>query len=88
MNSLLGLTEWLIDSRFVWFSAPIQLLMSKKSPLVALTVLKKICDHPRLLSLRACHQLGMHGQGLVAVDALIHSGGGGGGGQRVGRPVD
>ena len=78
MNSLLGLTEWLIDSRFVWFSAPIQLLMSKKSPLVALTVLKKICDHPRLLSLRACHQLGMHGQGLVAVDVLIHSGGGGG----------
>ena len=23
MNSLLGLTEGLIDSRFVWFSAPI-----------------------------------------------------------------
>ena len=23
MNSLLGLTEWLIDSRFIWFSAPV-----------------------------------------------------------------
>ncbi|KAK7087529.1 hypothetical protein V1264_021567 [Littorina saxatilis] len=38
-----------------------ELLMSSKSPLVALNVLKKICDHPRLLSLRACHQLGMDG---------------------------
>ena len=56
--------------RFLLFCAPFQLLMSKKSPLVALTVLKKICDHPRLLSLRACHQLGMHGQGLVTVHIL------------------
>ncbi|GFS24601.1 DNA excision repair protein ERCC-6-like [Elysia marginata] len=38
-----------------------QLLMTKKSPLVALTVLKKICDHPRLLSKRACMQLGLDG---------------------------
>ena len=41
-----------------------QLLMTKKSPLVALTVLKKICDHPRLLSSKACHQLGV-AEGLV-----------------------
>ncbi|CAL1535176.1 unnamed protein product, partial [Lymnaea stagnalis] len=38
-----------------------ELLMTKKSPLVALTVLKKICDHPRLLSQRACLQLGLDG---------------------------
>ncbi|VDH97717.1 DNA excision repair protein ERCC-6-like [Mytilus galloprovincialis] len=31
-----------------------ELLMTKKSPLVALTVLKKITDHPRLLSTRSC----------------------------------
>ncbi|XP_064468001.1 DNA excision repair protein ERCC-6-like [Ornithodoros turicata] len=37
-----------------------RILMTRKSPLVQLTVLKKICDHPRLLSKRACVQLGMH----------------------------
>lgn len=37
------------------------ILMTKKSPLVQLTVLKKICDHPRLLSKRACVQIGMCG---------------------------
>lgn len=37
------------------------ILMTKKSPLVQLTVLKKICDHPRLLSKRACVQIGMYG---------------------------
>ena len=42
--------------------------MTKKSPLVALTVLKKICDHPRLLSTKACAQLGVDGdEGLVQV---------------------
>jgi len=35
-----------------------ELLNSKKSPLVQLNVLKKICDHPRLLSKRACIELG------------------------------
>ena len=44
----------------------LQLLMTKKSPLVALTVLKKICDHPRLLSTKACAQLGVDGdEGFV-----------------------
>ena len=37
-----------------------QLLNSSRSPLVALTQLKKICDHPRLLSLRQCHKLGLN----------------------------
>ncbi|XP_041348992.1 DNA excision repair protein ERCC-6-like [Gigantopelta aegis] len=39
-----------------------ELLMTTKSPLVALTVLKKICDHPRLLSNRAIAQLGLNGE--------------------------
>ncbi|GBM73450.1 DNA excision repair protein ERCC-6-like [Araneus ventricosus] len=37
------------------------ILVSKRSPLVELTTLKKICDHPRLLSQRACLQLGLNG---------------------------
>ncbi|GFO09812.1 DNA excision repair protein ercc-6-like [Plakobranchus ocellatus] len=45
-----------------------QLLMTKKSPLVALTVLKKICDHPRLLSKRACMQLGLDGDDFDDAD--------------------
>ena len=36
-----------------------QLLMSTRSPLAELNVLKKICDHPRLLSTLACEQLGL-----------------------------
>ncbi|XP_063964161.1 DNA excision repair protein ERCC-6-like [Lytechinus pictus] len=36
-----------------------ELLMTKRSPLAELTILKKICDHPRLLSNRACRQLGL-----------------------------
>ncbi|XP_067932031.1 DNA excision repair protein ERCC-6-like isoform X3 [Watersipora subatra] len=36
-----------------------QLLNTSKSPLTALVVLKKICDHPRLLSLNQCHKLGL-----------------------------
>ncbi|XP_071848208.1 uncharacterized protein [Apostichopus japonicus] len=36
-----------------------ELLMSTRSPLAELTVLKKLCDHPRLLSARACHRLGL-----------------------------
>ena len=34
-------------------------LMTKKSPLVQCTVLKKICDHPRRLSNRACQSVGL-----------------------------
>ncbi|XP_020668323.3 DNA excision repair protein ERCC-6-like [Pogona vitticeps] len=35
------------------------LLMTNRSPLAELTVLKKLCDHPRLLSAQACIQLGL-----------------------------
>ena len=37
----------------------LQMLMSTRSPLAELNVLKKICDHPRLLSTLACEQLGL-----------------------------
>ena len=36
--------------------------MSTRSPLAELNVLKKICDHPRLLSTLACEQLGLDEQ--------------------------
>ncbi|XP_034263015.1 DNA excision repair protein ERCC-6-like [Pantherophis guttatus] len=36
-----------------------QLLMTTRSPLAELTILKKLCDHPRLLSSQACLQLGL-----------------------------
>ncbi|KAJ6656369.1 hypothetical protein lerEdw1_003872 [Lerista edwardsae] len=36
-----------------------ELLMTTRSPLAELTVLKKLCDHPRLLSAQACVQLGL-----------------------------
>lgn len=36
-----------------------ELMSSSRSPLVALNILKKICDHLRLLSVRICKALGM-----------------------------
>ncbi|XP_063793111.1 DNA excision repair protein ERCC-6-like [Pseudophryne corroboree] len=40
-----------------------ELLMTTRSPLAELNILKKLCDHPRLLSARACVQLGLEGDG-------------------------
>ncbi|KAK0043897.1 DNA excision repair protein ERCC-6 [Biomphalaria pfeifferi] len=54
-------TQQKIYQDFLSLDSVKELLMTKKSPLVALTVLKKICDHPRLLSTRACLQLGLDG---------------------------
>ena len=45
-------------------------LMTKKSPLVQCTVLKKICDHPRRLSNRQCKSLGL--QTPFDADTTIH----------------
>ncbi|NXN88906.1 ERC6L protein, partial [Bombycilla garrulus] len=39
-----------------------EVLMANRSPLAELTILKKLCDHPRLLSTRACIQLGLEEQ--------------------------
>ncbi|XP_066437047.1 DNA excision repair protein ERCC-6-like [Eleutherodactylus coqui] len=45
-----------------------ELLMTTRSPLAELTILKKLCDHPRLLSARACVQLGLEGDGTEEHD--------------------
>ncbi|XP_021364793.1 DNA excision repair protein ERCC-6-like [Mizuhopecten yessoensis] len=55
-------TQQQIYQDFISLDSVKELLMTKKSPLVALTVLKKISDHPRLLSKRACAQLGLDGE--------------------------
>ncbi|XP_005992961.3 DNA excision repair protein ERCC-6-like [Latimeria chalumnae] len=39
-----------------------ELLMTTRSPLAELTTLKKLCDHPRLMSAKVCGQLGLEGQ--------------------------
>ncbi|XP_065545782.1 DNA excision repair protein ERCC-6-like isoform X1 [Lathamus discolor] len=39
-----------------------EVLTTTRSPLAELTVLKKLCDHPRLLPARACVQLGLEEQ--------------------------
>uniref|UniRef100_A0A8C3J0V0 DNA excision repair protein ERCC-6-like n=1 Tax=Calidris pygmaea TaxID=425635 RepID=A0A8C3J0V0_9CHAR len=39
-----------------------EVLLTTRSPLAELTVLKKLCDHPRILSARACVQLGLEEQ--------------------------
>lgn len=36
-----------------------QVLMTKRSPLAELNVMKKICDHPRLLSTMSSETLGL-----------------------------
>ncbi|XP_036595673.1 DNA excision repair protein ERCC-6-like [Trichosurus vulpecula] len=48
-----------IYRKFVSLKHIKQLLMETRSPLAELTVLKKLCDHPRLLSARACSLLGL-----------------------------
>ncbi|XP_060593445.1 DNA excision repair protein ERCC-6-like, partial [Ruditapes philippinarum] len=57
-------TQLKIYQDFLSLDSVKELLMTTKSPLVALNVLKKICDHPRLLSTRACAQLGIQDEGL------------------------
>ncbi|XP_004439893.1 PREDICTED: DNA excision repair protein ERCC-6-like [Ceratotherium simum simum] len=46
-----------IYRKFVSLDHIKELLMETRSPLAELGVLKKLCDHPRLLSARACHLL-------------------------------
>ncbi|KAJ7414742.1 DNA excision repair protein ERCC-6-like protein [Willisornis vidua] len=45
-----------------------EVLMTTRSPLAELTVLKKLCDHPRLLPTRACIQLGLEEQDYLEKD--------------------
>ncbi|XP_078482476.1 DNA excision repair protein ERCC-6-like [Ciona intestinalis] len=48
-----------IYTDFIQLDSVKELLSTHRSPLVYLTVLKKICDHPRLLSTKACVELGL-----------------------------
>ncbi|XP_053229142.1 DNA excision repair protein ERCC-6-like [Podarcis raffonei] len=45
-----------------------KLLMTTRSPLAELNVLKKLCDHPRLLSAQACSKLGLEAPNYNMVD--------------------
>ncbi|XP_053435433.1 DNA excision repair protein ERCC-6-like isoform X2 [Nycticebus coucang] len=55
-----------IYRKFVSLDHIKELLMETRSPLAELGVLKKLCDHPRLLSARACHLLNL---GIVKFSA-------------------
>lgn len=58
-----------IYSDFLGLERVKEMLMSTRSPLAELNVLKKICDHPRLLSTLACEQLGLDEEArLVELD--------------------
>uniref|UniRef100_UPI00358F0B99 DNA excision repair protein ERCC-6-like n=1 Tax=Myxine glutinosa TaxID=7769 RepID=UPI00358F0B99 len=48
-----------IYTSFVELDQIKELLATRRSPLSELNVLKKLCDHPRLLSARACNSLGL-----------------------------
>lgn len=51
-----------------------ELLLTTRSPLAELTILKKLCDHPRLLSAAAITKLGLEERGekaLVGDDAAV-----------------
>ncbi|XP_041069628.1 DNA excision repair protein ERCC-6-like [Carcharodon carcharias] len=50
-----------IYNNFVSSEEVQEALLTKRSPLVQLTNLKKLCDHPRLLSRRICQVLGLEG---------------------------
>nr|XP_023686316.1 DNA excision repair protein ERCC-6-like [Paramormyrops kingsleyae] len=48
-----------IYNQFISLDHIKELLMTTRTPLVELNILKKLCDHPRLLSARAVAQLGL-----------------------------
>ncbi|KAJ8390112.1 hypothetical protein AAFF_G00111260 [Aldrovandia affinis] len=50
-----------IYTQFISLEHIKELLMTTRSPLAELNILKKLCDHPRLLSARAVAQLGLDG---------------------------
>ncbi|XP_073696448.1 DNA excision repair protein ERCC-6-like [Garra rufa] len=57
-----------IYNQFISLDHIKELLMTTRSPLAELTVLKKLCDHPRLLPNRAVTQLGLEqGSGSGAI---------------------
>ncbi|EDO39300.1 predicted protein, partial [Nematostella vectensis] len=61
-------TQLKIYSDFLGLERVKEMLMSTRSPLAELNVLKKICDHPRLLSAMACTQLGLNERDRAIID--------------------
>lgn len=59
-------TQQQIYSDFLGLERVKEILMSNRSPLAELNILKKICDHPRLLSTLACEQLGLDEEDRLA----------------------
>nr|AAI50169.1 Si:ch211-278b8.3 protein [Danio rerio] len=59
-----------IYNKFISLDQIKELLTTTRSPLAELTVLKKLCDHPRLLSQRAVIQLGLE---RGSDSELVHS---------------
>uniref|UniRef100_G1SVR3 ERCC excision repair 6 like, spindle assembly checkpoint helicase n=1 Tax=Oryctolagus cuniculus TaxID=9986 RepID=G1SVR3_RABIT len=59
-----------IYRKFVSLDHIKELLMETRSPLAELGVLKKLCDHPRLLSTRACHLLNLGTVKFSAQDGI------------------
>lgn len=57
-----------IYRKFVSLDHIKELLLETRSPLAELGVLKKLCDHPRLLSTRACHLLQLKTAKISAQD--------------------
>ncbi|CAH6780338.1 DNA excision repair protein ERCC-6-like [Phodopus roborovskii] len=57
-----------IYRKFVSLDHIKELLMETRSPLAELGVLKKLCDHPRLLSARVCHLLNLETATFSAQD--------------------
>ncbi|KAM6143512.1 DNA excision repair protein ERCC-6-like [Erethizon dorsatum] len=64
-----------IYRKFVSLDHIKELLMETRSPLAELGVLKKLCDHPRLLSTRACHLLHLGTAKISAKDGNEDSSG-------------
>ncbi|XP_029463405.1 DNA excision repair protein ERCC-6-like [Rhinatrema bivittatum] len=64
----LGPVQEDIYRKFISLEQIKELLMTTRSPLAELNVLKKLCDHPRLLTARACIQLGLEGHDYSTSD--------------------
>uniref|UniRef100_A0A8C4SRV8 DNA excision repair protein ERCC-6-like n=1 Tax=Erpetoichthys calabaricus TaxID=27687 RepID=A0A8C4SRV8_ERPCA len=63
-----------IYRKFISLDQIKELLMTTRSPLAELNILKKLCDHPRLLSARACYQLGLENGDNNEDDLVENSG--------------
>ncbi|XP_068120439.1 DNA excision repair protein ERCC-6-like isoform X2 [Hyperolius riggenbachi] len=60
-----------IYKKFISLDEIKELLTTTKSPLAHLTILKTLCDHPRLLSARACVQLGLEGDEVTSTESYL-----------------